>query len=101
MNLFDVGTVLDGTNAIHGMSRMGPPRLKHSTNDQRDMARLIPDTKYVGHAAREGLNGVNADESCLQTKSQRRRLRANHPRSNNLDEEKQTSAGMLPLKDRR
>lgn len=50
----DVGTVLDGTNAIHAMSRMGPQRLKHSTNDQRDMARLIPDTKYVLRGVRKG-----------------------------------------------
>lgn len=44
---------MDGTNAIYATSRMGPQRLKHSTNDQRDMARLIPDTKYVLRGVRE------------------------------------------------
>lgn len=38
-----------------------------------------------------------AYESHLQAQGQRRRLCANYPRPNNLDEEKQTCAGMLPL----
>ena len=52
------GNGVDGTNAIHGTSRMGPQRLKHSTNDQHDMARLIPDTKYVLCAVTKALKEV-------------------------------------------